>query len=239
MENRNLDRALDIISSLLKGDEVGKCANTSLYEEYSHNGEVYDITEEILKKLDLKIYEYNDSLFLCATEGNRVFGFSNEELKKLMGLKLNRELYLVYFIIYGILTEFYKDTAESTYLTYIKIEDVIRAVGGLFSGVINDNEGFELKDKEKDSFRALALLWDELPDVSKDDTGSSRSSKNSHTGYVKLTFNFLISQRLFMENDGKYYPTDRFRAIATGYFEDNRGRFYELMKGKGEHNAAD
>lgn len=238
MENRNLEKALDITAALLKGEEVGTKTNMPLYEEYSHNAEVYDITRQILKKLDINIYEYNDSLFISAGSNNRVFGFSNEELKKIMGIKLNKELFLVYFIMYCIITEFYKDSADSSYLEYLKIEDVIRAVSGAFSGLVDDTAGIAVSEAEKDSFEAMALLWDEIPDVSVEDGSGARSARNSHTGFVKLTFNFLVSQKLFTENSGRYYPTDRFRAIAENYFDENRGRFYELMN-KERKNATD
>lgn len=239
MENRNLEKALDIASALLKGEEVGAGGNMPLYEEYSRNPEVYDITRQILKKLDINLYEYNNSLFISAGSNNRVFGFSNDELKKVMGLKLNRELFLTYFIMYCIITEFYKDSAGNSYLEYVKIEDVIKSVSVAFSGLVDDTLGIAVNESEKDSFRSMALLWDELPDVSVEDKSGARSARNSHTGFVKLTFNFLISQQLFTENAGRYYPTDRFRAIATNYFDENRGRFYELMNGEEKKNATD
>ena len=116
MENRNLNKALDIVSKLITGEEVGRKSNTMLYEEYCNNSEVYDIITETCKALNLNLYEYNDTLFISAGMKNRVFGYSNEELKRLMGLRVNKELFMVYFIIYNIITEFYKDSSSATYL---------------------------------------------------------------------------------------------------------------------------
>lgn len=230
MENRNLEKALDIASALFMGETVGgRGSNAMLYEEYSHNPEVYDILMRILGKLDISLYEYNNSLFISPGSNNRVFGFSNEELKRLMGLRLNRELFLVYFIIYNIITGFYKDSAGSTYLEYLRLEDVIRAVGASLTGVLDYGAGIVMEEAENDSFKAIALLWDELPDVSADDRNEVRAARNSRSGYVKLTFNFLTEQKLFTESEERYYPTDRFRAIAENYFENNRGRLYEIM----------
>ena len=177
--------------------------------------------------------------FLSAGSNNTVFGFSNEELKKTMGLKLNKELFLAYFIMYCIITEFYRDSADSTYLEYLKIEDVIRSVNSAFAGITDDDQGIPAGGNEKDTFEAIAIMWDELPDVNVEDGSGARSARNSHTGFVKLTFNFLVSQKLFTENAGRYYPTDRFRAIAENYFDENRGRFYELMNREVKKNAAD
>lgn len=243
MDNRNLEKALDIAAALFMGETVNaKGSNAMLYEEYSHNPEVYDILMQILGKLDISLYEYNNSLFISPGSNNRVYGFSNEELKRVMGLRLNKELFLVYFIIYSMITEFYRDTAGSTYLEYLRLEDVIRSVGASLGGMIDRSAGIVMEEAEKDSFKAIALLWDELPDVSADDKSEVRAAKNSRSGFVKLTFNFLTEQKLFTEAEERYYPTDRFRAIAQNYFQNNRGRLYEIMNAQGEEensNAAD
>lgn len=241
MENRNLEKALEITSKLLMGESVDeKGANALLYEEYSHNAEVYDILMQILKKLDIKLYEYNNSLFISAGTNNKIFGFSNEELKKIMGLRLNKELFLTYFIMYNMITEFYKDSSNSTYLEYLRVEDVIKAVNASLAGLIDHRMGIVMEEAEADSFKAIALLWDEMPDVSSDDRNGVRAARNSRSGFVKLTFNFLISQNLFTENEERYYPTGRFRAIAQNYFEDNKGRLYEILNaGKEKEDAAD
>lgn len=230
MDNRNLEKALDIVSALIMGDVVSATgSNAMLYEEYCHNSEVYDIIMQIMKKMDIHLYEYNNSLFISAGNNNRVFGFTNEELKRMMGLRLNKELFMVYFIIYNIITEFYKDSANSTYLEYIRIEDVIHSTDAALSGLIDHSKGIVMEDAEEDSFKALALLWDELPVVSVDDKNGIRAAKNSKSGYAKITFNFLVTQNLFTESKERYFPTDRFKAIAENYFEDNRGRLYEIM----------
>lgn len=235
MDNRNLEKALDIVSALIMGDVVSATgSNAMLYEEYCHNSEVYDIIMQIMKKMDIHLYEYNNSLFISAGNNNRVFGFTNEELKRMMGLRLNKELFMVYFIIYNIITEFYKDSANSTYLEYIRIEDVIHSTDAALSGLIDHSKGIVMEDAEEDSFKALALLWDELPVVSVDDKNGIRAAKNSKSGYAKITFNFLVTQNLFTESKERYFPTDRFKAIAENYFEDNRGRLYEIMNNSNE-----
>ena len=55
MENRNLNKALDIVSKLITGEEVGRKSNTMLYEEYCNNSEVYDIITETCKALNLNL----------------------------------------------------------------------------------------------------------------------------------------------------------------------------------------
>ena len=83
---------------------------------------------------------------------------------------------------------------------------------------------------EEDSIRSLALLWDELPLVTdNEDLSTLKAARGSKTGMVKLVFNFLISQQLFAELSGKYYITDRMRALIEGYYDSCKGRLYELV----------
>ena len=199
-----------------------------MYEEFYSNPEVYDITTKLLEKLNLKIYEYNESIFITPGEENKIFGYTNDEMKKVLGLKINKELYLVYFIIYNILLEFYNETSSFIHREYVKVEEIIKNVNEFFLNITNDISVYSLEEIELDSFKTIALLWDDLPMITSD---LNRASKASRIGYVKLTFNFLVSQSLFVENQERYYPTSRFHGIVTGYFEEYKGKIHSALGG--------
>ena len=149
MESRNLDRALDIVSKLINGENVGENGdNAALYQEYSTNAQVYDIVMMTLKKMNLDIYEYKNSLYVSAGQNNPVFGYTNEELRKELGVKLNRELYLAYFVIYNTITSFYSDTSAANYTSYVRIEDVIENVDNSINGIIDKRNGIVLDEIE-------------------------------------------------------------------------------------------
>ena len=100
MENRNLDKALDIVSKLIMGEQISESKdNSQLYQEYNTNAEVYDIVHMSLKKFNLNIYEYNNSLYVSAGDNNKVFGYTNEELRNKLGLRVNRELSCIFYNI--------------------------------------------------------------------------------------------------------------------------------------------
>ena len=63
-----------------------------------------------------------------------------------------------------------------------------------------------------------------------EDRDRNKASRGSRMGYVKLTMNFLQGEKLFLATEDRYYPTDRFRALAEGYFEDDKGRIYQLLQ---------
>ncbi len=226
MNDKSLNKALEIVGTLMKGEQIEK----STYEEYTSNGEIYDAVALICKNFNLDIYEYNYGLYLSAGYNNRLFGYSNEELKKYIGIKQNRELYLCYFITYAIITCFYRDSAGYTYVEYVKNEDVIKTVDTLLKSVTSKLSVVSLNEAEEDSFKALALLWEDLPMVVNEET-TLRAARGSKMGFVKLTFNFLSSQELLVENQGRYYPSERFKALIENYFDEYKGRLYEIMKG--------
>ena len=234
MEERSLDKALDIYSALITGQEVSRSNQDTreMYEEYYSNSAVYDITNRLVKKLNLNIYEYNESIYVTAGEGNRVFGYTNEDMKRQLGLRLNKELYMVYFIMYNALLSFYQDSASYQVKEYVKLEEIMEGVSSYLMAITKDLSVYSMEDLEAESFKTIALLWDELPAVTSDDKDKNRASRASRTGYVKLTFNFLIAQKLFVEVEDRYYPTDRFKALVENYFEEYKGRIYKALGGE-------
>lgn len=234
MENRNLEKALELSAKLAAGETVSENGkNAALYQEYNTNPEVYDIVLMSLKKMELSVYEYNNSLFAAPKEHGSLFGYTNEALRKELGLRTNSELYLAYFIIYNIIMEFYTDTVSITYAEFVRIEDIVKKTDDTTSGIADRRDSFVLNEIEENSFRRIALSWDSLPAATVELT-ELRAAKNSKSGFVKLVCNFLVNQELLKENGERYYLTDRFHAIIENYFDEARGRMMEFFMKPGE-----
>ena len=120
---------------------------------------------------------------------------------------------------------------SSTYAEFIRVEDIIRDVDKTTSGIVDKSAGLVMDDIEKNSFKQIALAWDELPVTTVEDQAGARAARNSKSGMVKLVLNFCVSQELLVESQSRYYPTDRFRSLIENYFADYRGRFAELTNG--------
>ncbi len=226
-----MEKALELFSKLITGENVSSKENGDLYEEYNSNMEMYNIFSSMLEKLNLTLYQYKDALYITAGEKNKVFGYTNEELRKMLGLRVNKELYMCYFIIYNIITLFYKDSSSYSFQEFIKSEDVLKSVDASLASIISKLDGVAADELEENSFKAIALLWEELPlNHSNDLVVNTRAYKGSRLGYIKITFNFLKEQNLFIEVEERYYANDRFKALIENYFEDFRGRLYEIMQ---------
>lgn len=234
MVDRELDKALEIVSVLITGGEIKKSNEyANLYEEFTNNSSVYEMVMASLKKLNISLFEYKDGLYVSPGENNKIFGYTNDEIKKELGVRLNRELYLCYFIIYNIITKFYNSSGSSTFTEYVKMEDIVSSVDLNLKEIMLNINFMSLEDIEQDSFKEIAVTWEDMP-VAASEENSKRAGRSSKLGFVKLVFNFLVSQKLMIESEGRYYPKDKFAAMITEYFEQYKGRIYEILKGEGE-----
>lgn len=238
MAGKSLDKALDIVSVLITGGEIKRNGtNAGLYEEYALGSEVYDDVNLILKKLNINIYEYNYGLYITAGEGNKVFGYTNEELRKELGVKLNRELYMCYYIIYCVMTYFYKSGNSSTFTEFVKPEEIIAAVDNSLSNITKNLEVLAIDEIEEGSFKEIALVWEDMPMVITEES-AIRAGRSSKAGFVKLVLNFMVNQELMLSAEGRYYPKDRFKALMENYYNQYKGRLYEILRG-GKDDATD
>ena len=140
-----------------------------------------------------------------------------------------------------LLWSFIRITISATYAEFVRVEDIVRKVDDTTAGIVDKKNGFVLSEIEENSFRSLALSWDSLPAATVE-LSELRAAKNSKSGFVKLVCNFLVSQQLLSDNQERYYPTDRFRAVVENYFDESRGRIMELLDQSGEErdeHAAD
>ena len=78
----SLNIALEIINTLLQNKEIKKSENTELYQQYVGNDEVESLCDMISEKMGFNIYRLDNTLNLCVMLDNKVFGYSNEDLKK-------------------------------------------------------------------------------------------------------------------------------------------------------------
>ena len=232
MEDRSLNKALDIYSALITGQNISlhDKATSELYNAFYADSEVYDITTKMLTRQGLKLYEYNESLFVTAGSGNKVFGYTNDDLKRLLGLRLNVELYLVFFITYQVLLYFYKSTDTYQIREYVRTDEIINAVTTALKSILGDAAVAE--DHSENSFKSVAALWESLPPFLNEDRERNKASRGSRYGMTKLTFNFLLGEKLFVNVDDRFYPTDRLHAVAENYFEENKSLIQEYLEEK-------
>ena len=68
---------------------------------------------------------------------NKVFGYTNEELKrKVKMLNKNEDIYLMYFIILTIITCFYRESGLNSPRSYLGLDELLETIKIKFESLI-------------------------------------------------------------------------------------------------------
>jgi hypothetical protein len=215
-----LDSAFEIYNALLEGQEVGKVKNRDLYERFRYNPDVEEMVLYIADRMGMELYHYNEKLFLCPGAANRLFGYSNDELKRRIPyISRNDELYLGYFIIMTLITMFYKESAIDTPINYVRFSALVEEVSNRFEALINIEDLEAVSNEYQFNFSDICKVWMLLPDARED---MQQRGKNDKVSFVRNICNFLQEENLIvLDNDRNLiFPTDRFKAIIYYYYED-------------------
>lgn len=225
----NMDIALDIINVLMQNKEIKKAENPTLYQSYVNNGEIENLTNKIAKKMGFEIYRLDNTLNLCVMLDNKVFGYTNEELKrKIKMLNKNEDIYLMYFIILTIITCFYRESGLNSPRSYLGLDELLETIKIKFGTLIK--EDIEQISKEKEyNFRDIKKVWERLADAREE---ISSGGKNDKISFVKLVLNFMQEENLiFFDEERQIISiTTRLKAIVYYYFEYSKENKNQLLE---------
>ena len=229
--DENLDLALEVVNTLIQNKEISKEKNLTLYQNYVNSSEVGNLTDKIAEKMGFEIYQMDNTLNLCVMLDNKIFGYTNEELKrKVKMLNKNEDIYLMYFIILTIITCFYRESGLSSPRSYLSLSELLETIDIKFKSLVKDD--IEKTSKENEyNFVDIKNVWDRLQDAREDIVSGGKNDKIS---FVKLVLNFLEEEKLiyFDEERQIISITTRFKAIVYFYFEnskENKNRLLEYV----------
>lgn len=226
----NLNIALEIINTLLQNKEIKKSENVELYQQYVGNDEVESLCDMIAEKMGFNIYRLDNTLNLCVMIDNKVFGYSNEDLKKKIKiLNKNEDIYLMYFIILTIITCFYRESGLNSPRSYLGLDELIETINIKFQSLVKEDIE-KISEENEYNFRDVKKVWERLPDARED----INSGKNDKISFVKLVLNFMQEENLiFFDEERRIISiTTRFKSIVYFYFEyskENKNRLLEYV----------
>jgi hypothetical protein len=216
-----LDIVLEILKRLIDKGELSEAKNESLYFEYKNSQAVEDLLLYIAHGLELRVYEGDHVLYLCPETGSTVFGWNNDNLRKLIPyVKDNTELYIAYFIIMTMITIFYPRAAGDTSISYIKVKELITEITARFDTLFIDEDLMANLSKELNiEYSDLAHYWRSLPDAKENETNARKNNKIACVNNICL---FLQKENLisFNEETSNIFPLDRFKTIILNYYAD-------------------
>lgn len=224
----NVDKALDIINALIQNKEISKEDNLELYKNYVNSAEIANLTDRIAEKMGFNIYRLDNCLNLCVLLDNKVFGYTNEELKqKIKLLNKNEDIYLMYFIILTIIVCFYRESGLNSPRSYLNLGELIETINVKIQSLVKSD--IDKVSKENNyNFADIKKVWERLLDARED---ISSVGKNDKISFVKLVIRFLQDEGLVIFDDERQIIsiTTRFKAIVYFYFENSKENKNKLL----------
>ena len=237
---QNMDTALDIINALIQNKKITKTENTELYQSYINSSEIENLTNKIAEKMGFNIYRLDNTLNLCVMLENKVFGYTNEELKaKMKLLNKNEDIYLMYFIILTLIVCFYRESGLNSPRSYLNLEELKENINIKMQSLVKE-EIEQISKENAYNFADIKKVWERLPDGREE---INSIGKNDKISFVKLILKFMQEEGLiyFDEERQIISITTRFKAIVYFYFEnskENKNKLLEFVyKLGGEENA--
>lgn len=242
MLNPTTQKAVNIIKEVLIGNEVSEHRNEDLKNIYNYETSVSNEIDDILEVFGLDIFEgYSGELFISPRVDNTIFGYKNEELRNLLKLDSNLDLYMCYFIMYCLLTMFYKDSSGRAMRDYVSSKDVLKEVGSrikILRDSIEDDKMAVSELENKEGVLAMINLWEMgLREVKLDSKANSQDEdfkSKSQNGYVNRVLKFFQNQDLMScdLHTFKYRPQDRFKTIVSNAYDNSTYDYVEFLNRK-------
>lgn len=235
-------KAVNIIKEVLLGNEVSDIKNEDLKNIYNFETTVSNEIDDILEVFDLDIFEgYSGELYITPRVDNSIFGYKNEELRNLLKVDSNLDLYMCYFIMYCLLTSFYKDSSGRVLREYISSEDLLKEVNSkikILSTSFGDNKISISEIENKEGVLAMINLWEMgLKEIKLDSKANSQDEdfkSKSKNGYVNRVLKFFQNQELISCDifTLKYRPRDKFKTIISHAYDNSSYNYVEFLNRK-------
>jgi hypothetical protein len=216
IEQDNLGTSIDILSIILGMGSLTRRDHPREFMRYEQEPEVRESLNFLADKLDLLICEQRDALYISPGINNRIFTFSNTEIKRELGSGFNNSMmYTAFFIMHVIITEFYKEATKDTYRGKLLKNDLLESVDKKVKAMMDLENLEEMSDQYHFNFKQIADIWNSLPnsEFKEDSEEIKQRGSSSKLALINQTAKFMRKQGLIDENNDAIYLTDRCKAI--------------------------
>lgn len=213
-----LGTALDMLARMLETGSISKNEYPREFMRYDQEHEVREALEFITEKLGLFMCGYQDSLYLCPGINNRVFQLSNTDIKTDLGRGFNNpEMYMVFFIMHVIITEFYREAVHDTYRLKLPKDLLLESVDKKVKAMSELQDLERVSEEYQFNFKTIQEVWIRLPKTElKDDSDEIKQrGTGSKVTMINATIKFMMQHELVVEHEDAIYLTDRCKAIIA------------------------
>lgn len=228
-------KAFLLYQEVMTKGELKRKDNPDIYGYY-FDLDIRDILERIfLHSSESKIFYVEDTLYFVPDLENETFSYSNEELRNLMGLNNNRELYLTQFIWMNLISEFYGDQFQQTNrtLSFIKVDEMIKKVKEYM-------DKFEEKSEEELTILSheyqldlagLIDAWNNLEELTQKDKNVKRYKNKRYSFFLRVLGFWEKEGLLQIKEEQEITLTKKIKSIIGSYYhnEERINKIKELL----------
>jgi hypothetical protein len=159
--------------------------------------EVRDVLRSIvMPQAEVDIFEVKGTIYITPIIGSKLFSYKNEEIKKAISLKTNRELYTAYFVMLCLISMYFSGEDVSSTRNYVPVQQLEQYISTYMTEVLASSEE-DLNNMEDESglpLKAIAETWDDLDPFNPEIKNLRRASKNR--------VSFILRVCSFFEDEG-------------------------------------
>ncbi|MGV8983553.1 DUF6063 family protein [Clostridium sp.] len=234
--NNTTKIALTIFKKSLENERINSTNNEELYESYKYDTNVSNEVEEMLEIFNMDIYDNsNDGLLITTGVNNSVFGYSNEEFRKALSIKNNTELSICFFLMYCILTRFYKESSLIPTAELITQKQLLEDADNkvlIIKTMLEQREKEDVsrnRDEEDTSFAKLVKFWTDMSHnniVSKAKDTSKDEKSSVKVSYANKTLKFFCANNLLTYNEIQniYMVRPKLSTLVGYYYDEHKNR---------------
>jgi hypothetical protein len=232
-DEETLKKAYRLHQSLMINGEIQKKKDTELYRLYS-DPDIREVLNRIFLPIDDAIVvKADETLYFVPNIDNDAFSYTNEELRILMKLKDNKELYFAQFIWINVISEFYGEqyllTGETR--SFLKVDDILNKVKehiGKFEKLPEDERN-ELSLEYQLDIPGMIEVWHSLSEVTDKLKDVSRAHTKNYGFFLKV-LNFWESEKLLVVKEKEeIVMTEKMKNIIGHYYHQET-RINEIKK---------
>jgi hypothetical protein len=216
---------------MIKG-EIHKKKDGELYRMYL-DPDIREVLHRVFLPIDQAIIvKADDALYLVPEVQNDAFSYTNEELRHLVKLKDNKELYFAQFIWMNVISEFYGEqfllTGETR--SFIKVDEILNKVKDLMRkfGKLPEEDLNELSVQYELNISGMLEVWHSLSEVTDKVKDLSKSHKKDYGFFLKVLA-FLEKENLIVVKEEEIVMTEKMKSIVGHYYHQET-RINEIKK---------
>lgn len=232
-DEETLIKAYQLHQRLLVAGEISKKKEAELYRLYL-DPDVRDILNRVFLPVDdAVIIKAEETLYLVPKMENDAFSYSNDELKRLLKLKDNKELYLAQFIWINVISEFYGDQYLLTGQTrsFIKVDEILNKVKeyvGKFEK-IPEEQRIELAVIHQLDIPGIVEAWRSLSEVTEKVKNVSKARTKDYGFFLKVLGFWEDEKLVVIKEKEEIVLTDKMLNIV-GNFYHQESRINEIKE---------